>query len=348
MEIGNLVRLAPSGHKRALHSLILQYIQICANLDHFIPDKDILPYMDLSKKITGFHSIEDNEFLTNPWNRYFIQPILKPNTVFRMELVGSMYDFSILLYNNDLETIKRYNQTIKEFLVFRPHIIEKVNLFEKTFFEGTVAGIHIRGTDSFFDRGRPNLPISYFEKLIEEKLGNYSKIFIASDNINVIQKLQSKFGSRIVFYVSKRLDIDAQNVALHETIFNDSNIDYGEEVLIESILLSKCDLLIRQQSNVSTFSKLLNPDIKIHQFDLPLWHEWNYHCCTEDTFEERKKFTEQYYYQADLEINDIEYYKNVYEQLHERLTQKEPPNRLSTYIYNSDDVEYMKNYFYIK
>lgn len=351
MDIGNLVRFAPSGHKRALHSLILQYIVLVKDFKDNIPDKDAEPYMDLSGKITGFHSIEDKYFQTNPWDRYFIQPQPDPSLLFRLELVGQPYDHSISIYQKTVQELKIYTDTIKKYLKVRPHILKKVENFVQQHFKGKVAGIHIRGTDSFFDRGRPNLPISYFEKLIEHKLTDYTKVFVATDNLFVTERLQDKFQEKIIFYSSTKLDIDYEKVALHETIFNEDNIDFGEQVLIESILLSKCDLLIRQQSNVSTYSILLNPDIMVHQFDLPYWKPWNYHSNTPDNLDSNKEHTKRLYYRPELQLDDFEYYQEEYMKLHDLLTQNEDPaagNETRSYIYSKEHLDAMKDYFYNK
>ena len=61
------IRISPSGHKRALHSLILQFIEIIKRYE----DQnvlDIIPFMDLSNKYTGFHPKKDVKFLSNPCN----------------------------------------------------------------------------------------------------------------------------------------------------------------------------------------------------------------------------------------------------------------------------------------
>lgn len=347
MRIGNLVRIAPSGHKRALHSLILQYLRVCYDLPHLIPDKDIIPYMDLSNKITGFHTLEDTRYVTNPWNRYFIQPELETNSAFRMELVGATYDYSLLIYDIDKVILHRYKEIVQKYIKFRPHILNKVDLFCSKEFVGKVAGIHIRGTDSFFDSGRPNLPLSYFEKLIETKLKDYTKILIATDTVNIVEKLKEKFGSKIISYDSIKLGIDGQHQSLHEGAVRDLNIDTGEEVLIESILLSRCDLLLRQQSNITTFSIVLNPDIKIHQFDLPFWNSWNFHLFSDENRMYREKITKANYYISDLEINDTEYYKSEYINLHTFLTKGRSINSRS-YIYTKENLETINNYFFTK
>ena len=348
----NLVRIAPSGHKRALHSLILQYINFCNDINNHIPDKDIVPYMDLSNKITGFHSIEDRLYKTNPWDKYFIQDQPPPNSVFRMEHISNQYDFSILLYSYFPEDLKKYNIIINKYLNFRPHILNKVNEFYNQYFSpNNTVGIHIRGTDSFFDKGRPNLPLSYYENLISEKLLYFDKIFVATDTIGVIERLESKFPDKIISYNSFRMDVaDLNKVSLHETVHNSFNIDFGEEVLIESILLSKCSLLIRQQSNISTFSILLNPNIKIHQFDLPLWQPFNYHMCNNHNYQSLKDHTKNYYYDESLQINNIQYYIDAYLNFHkliDNISTEKPLNWDDrSYIYNQEKQKLTQEYFF--
>ena len=40
-------------------------------------------------------------------------------------------------------------------------------------------------------------------------------------------------------------------------------------MLIESLLLSKTDFLLRNRSNVAHFAQMMNPDLECHQLDLP-------------------------------------------------------------------------------
>ena len=79
------LRIAPSLPKATIHVLITQYINRCHYWEWAFKDMGKKPYMDLAKKATGFHRKEDIYYEENVWNRWFVQPELKPNELWWAE-----------------------------------------------------------------------------------------------------------------------------------------------------------------------------------------------------------------------------------------------------------------------
>jgi len=327
------LRIAPAGYRRALHSLILQYISIYKRFKHIKPN--IYPYMDLSNKQTGFHPENSITDSSNPWTNYFIQENITSNNIIDTEKEEN--DDSILLYDMQMKDIIEYNRIIKNVLHIKPFILDIVNDFVKKNFNTYVVGIHIRGTDSFFDKGRPSIPLQYYIDLIETKLSNYNKIFISTDTIGVIERLTKLFGNRIITYSKIKTTINYHYLALHEN--NNSPFNVGLEVLIDSLLLSKCNLLIRQQSNITTFSILYNPNIKIHQFDLPLWTNENYHIINHSSAYIN---TMKNYYIKSFQLDNINSYIKKLNILNSKLEEIDG----SLYKYTDKNKKIMEDYFY--
>jgi hypothetical protein len=301
------VRIAPSGHLRALHSLVAQYISICSKDDYrrIFQTEGATPYMDLSKKKTGFHKKEDIYFKENIWNNYFIQPEVGENEVWLLEVCSAFTDDSILLSYADRNEIKQYHDTAKQYLRYKPHILSKVESFKKEFFKGKVAGLHVRGSDSFYDKGRPHYPLAYFRDLIDEKLADYQTIFLATDGIEYVDYFKKLFGERVVAYNCKnRVDINRYRFSIHEIAIADP-VSAGEEVLIEGLLLANTDLLIRGQSNITTCALIENPTMLFHQVDLPIIDNDFYHLYLE---EKSRNMIYKDYYIPELEIKKQSFY----------------------------------------
>lgn len=292
----NRVRIAPSGHYRGFHSMLCQYLMVC-NAYNLQKGQ---PYMDLSRKITAFHPKDDTEYLTNPWNNYFIQEIPKINEIYQLELVSSKHDMAINPCCDSKETTHlNWKKTLDDHFLVKPHILEKVNTFVKNEFYGRVAGIHIRSTDTFFfDMHRPNLPLNLYIDLIEEKLGGYDRILIATDSQDIINIIKNRFGSRIIYYNCYRSSIEDYHFSRGELSITDPYF-WGEDPLVESILLSKVELLIRGYSNVAVLPVLLNPFMKIHNVDLKFFVE-NLHASV--------PFTHEDFIINELEVSNINYY----------------------------------------
>ena len=292
----NRVRIAPAGHYRGFHSMLCQYLMICRiyNLEKG------QPYMDLSRKITAFHPKDDTEYLTNPWNNYFIQEQPKLNEIYKIELASSEYDQSINpCCDSKQETYSHWHTVIENHFLVKPHILEKVNNFVKNEFYGRVAGIHIRATDVFFfDMHRPNLPVSFYIDLIQEKLSDYDRILIATDSKDVIDIIKKRFGYRIIVYNCYRSSLDDYHVSRGELAVTDP-YTWGEDPLVESLLLSKVELLIRGYSNVSVLPILLNPFMKIHNVDLKFFIEG---------LHSHVPKTHQDFIINELELSNIDYY----------------------------------------
>ena len=303
--------------------------------------------MDLRNKQTGFHPTNSIEDSGNPWINYFDQPEInyiyqgKNNNIIDTEAEAN--DDSILLYDLSKQDIRNYHNIIKNTLRIKKSITDFVDNYIKQHFRKNTVGIHIRGTDSFFDKGRPSFPLKYYINLIKLKLTDYDKIFISTDTVGVIEKLKELFGDRIITYSTLKTDINYHYLALHEN--NNNPYLIGLEVLVDSLLLSKCNLLVRQQSNITTFSVLYNPDLKVHQFDLPLWSQENYHLNTTGNPQSQSVLnTKENFYQEHLQLENINDYKLQLENLNNKLETVDGDTKLYKYTDNNKNI--MKEYFY--
>jgi hypothetical protein len=254
--------------------------------------------MDLSKKLTGYHAKDDADFLGNPWNNYFVQESLKENEIFWLESCSENMDLNIGIGSSKSDFIT-WKQIKDKYLIVQPHILDKVNDFVDKNFIGKVAALHIRGTDSFYDKTRPHLPVSFYKELIAEKLQNYSKILICTDSLEMLEILKSSFGDKIINYNSEKSTLEKYRY--HLSYISEDPYKVGEDVLIESLLMARCNLLVRGDSNVSIFSLVENPHIDFHYTTLKFYQHPHPPLSTLDP-----RIKE--YYIDDLEISNIDYY----------------------------------------
>lgn len=151
------------------------------------------------------------------------------------------------------------NYFIKKYVHFKPFINIEVEDFVKTKFKDAfVIGIHYRGTDK--DTEAPRVT---YEKIIDsidneiKKLKNDKYvIFIATDEEPFLQQIISKYGDKVCYsnvYRSKN------GTPIH--FQNDNHFTHGKYAIVDCILLSKANVLIRTCSNLSLFSTYLNPNL---------------------------------------------------------------------------------------
>jgi hypothetical protein len=288
----NKLRIAPSGHYRGFHSMVSQYLAVCRRYASKFEQENAMPYMDLSRKVTGYHAKDDVDFLGNPWNNYFVQEPLKENEIFWLECCEGSMDLSIVIGCPKSDFVV-WKEIKDKYLIVQPHILDKVDKFANKNFIGKVAAIHIRGTDSFYDKTRVHLPVGFYKELIAEKLQDYSKILICTDSLEIVEILKSSFGDKIINYDSEKVTLEKYRHHLSYT--SEDPYKIGEDVLIESLLMAKCDLLIKGYSNVSIFSLVENPYINFHQADLKF------------QYPSLPPHMEEYYIN-DLEISNIDHY----------------------------------------
>jgi hypothetical protein len=125
-------------------------------------------------------------------------------------------------------------------------ILEKVERFNREFLDGrAVLGIHMRGTDLAY--APPISPAEYFPE-VDSWLSSHpeGRMFLATDQVQYLELMKSRYGQSLVFYDCLRSD---DSVAPFNAKTG-SPYRKGEDVLIDILLLSRCDFLIRGASNI--------------------------------------------------------------------------------------------------
>lgn len=173
-----------------------------------------------------------------------------------------------LVHSSYLITRNRAFELINKYIYVKAHIQKKVNAFwESNFKDHFVIGIHHRGTDKETEYELVPYEITYkaIQGLIEDLTDaqrNNLKLYIATDDQQFICYIIDKFPLLIIYNNFVR---SSDKIPLHDYNLNGYNRNYqkGEEALIDCLLLSKCDLLIRPSSNLSIVAGHFNPNMRI-------------------------------------------------------------------------------------
>ncbi len=181
--------------------------------------------------------------------------------------------FTSIRSNHELQLEKDYNKLLDTGIAnrlfsrhyrFKTNIAEQVNQFADGHFKGSrILGLHYRGTDKIGEA--PKVSLDFVARVIAETLANskfkYDKLFISSDESSCIDYFKSIDTSLQVIW---RDDIyrSRDGNQFHRNPVNDFSI-INQEALINCLLLSKCDLLIKTASILSDCSKIFNPDLEM-------------------------------------------------------------------------------------
>jgi tetratricopeptide (TPR) repeat protein len=154
---------------------------------------------------------------------------------------------------------KRYSayRLINKYI--RPNAIVQskiTNFFKKNIYGKRTIGIHIRGTDKIKEE-KPVEPLRLVAEALKYADAN-TQFFVASDEKKLFDEIVTLLhGRTVIAYDCYRSE--NENQPLHVRL--PSRAQLGEDVVIEMILLSKCDMLIHTLSNVSAIPLYFNPNL---------------------------------------------------------------------------------------
>jgi hypothetical protein len=127
-------------------------------------------------------------------------------------------------------------------------------------------GIHFRGTDHYHtDRIEVEKYIEAVEQ--EWQTGKYDKIFIATDELFVVEKFKEKLSCKNIIEndtIKSYGNLSVFDMPMDKT----DKIKAGDEVLLDSHCLSQCDVVFGKLSNVNYYSRILNPSLDVRYLDL--------------------------------------------------------------------------------
>ncbi len=144
-------------------------------------------------------------------------------------------------------------------------ITERVDRFRSKYLENkTSVGVHIRnGRHSVEQVGGEVYDVSHFAEAIRDTYGSrIPTIFLATDKDVVVRDMQDEFGDAVVYQqdvIRSAIDDDEQ-IHWNRT----GNLQLGDDVLSDALLLASCQRMIHTTSNVATAVALMNPHIDMH------------------------------------------------------------------------------------
>jgi hypothetical protein len=210
----------------------------------------------------------------NWWNYYF-EPLLIGKKKHAQELVTANgpigHDFALLTEFNLPR--KRVHSIIEKYIRIRPHIQKIVNDIVSSNFSNYVIGVHYRGTDKTEKGGeapRANYEdiIVHINDAITNAQNENFKIFIATDEQAFLDFMNESYPGKIICYEPA---IRSSNDLCVHLIPDENNYKKGEDALVDCLLLSHCNILLKTSSNLSLFSSYFNPDIPVVHMTKRTW-----------------------------------------------------------------------------
>ena len=199
----------------------------------------------------------------NSWEYYFEQPLrIGLEEAYNGEnvVLGNGSGLTVPILYETMALLENQNNVLTEWRMLRkfgllkvkPKFYEESLMARKTLFEPNdrVLGVHLRGTDYLSERphGHPiPPPLEFAISTILEKLDEWdcNKIFLATEDKNIVQNFKNIFGDTCVLLNKAYLNYESGKWVTEQRINRDN--DYflqGKEYLIESLILSQCNSYI--------------------------------------------------------------------------------------------------------
>jgi hypothetical protein len=205
----------------------------------------------------------------NVWDYYFEQPFnFTKEEVEGAEKIKNVWFEGNLNIPSRLtpEIIKKCGEIISKYIKLKNHVQVKIDTFiAANIMPGDrVLAVHKRGTDHINDA--PLLPIDVYFSHIDKHIENYDKLLLCTDEEYTVDIFSERYKQKLITYDSIRSK-EKNNIGVHQSIGLSNPYKMGEDVVIETYLMSRSDFLIKTISNVSNSVLMINPAIKYVEID---------------------------------------------------------------------------------
>ncbi len=232
---------------------VLEILAFCD--DHKLSPRFRFSYSDSDTDyFTPFFKINDSEHSSEG-----VLPFAKIFTIGDLKL-GKNYDQTL--------TLARASELIRKYLRVQDDIQQEVDSFCEEHFQGRkILGVHYRGTDKHEEAG----VVTHAN--VEENIRYYLQqhpdieaIFISTDAADFLREIEESSIGKQIFYRDDSFR-STDEVAIH---FSGQNkYDINRDALVNCLLLSRCDALIKSASILSAWSVLFNPEISLVMLNTP-------------------------------------------------------------------------------
>ncbi len=192
---------------------------------------------------------KDNQ---NFWEYYFEQTPISPNAKTIYNARFENYPLKIW----DRSFLRQLHQTVISNLSPRQEIKDLIGSIKKVFDNKRVLGIHIRKTDHYHEV-EPAKDAVYLQ-LVDQQLASFDQLFLATDDTDVLQLFEKKYGDKLMYHPFSRSTGD---VPIHGSHARSNGYELGKEALLDCYALSFCTKAILSPSNLSYCALIFNPDL---------------------------------------------------------------------------------------
>ena len=143
------------------------------------------------------------------------------------------------------------------------------NYVKKNFLKDKVLAIHLRGTSYKTSANHPfPLTVNQTLNLIGDliKKYNYTKLFLCTEDLFYFNLIKKKFGEKVIFLKDSYKSYYDNAFKIYPRKLH--RFKLGKDILLEAMLISKCDGFVYTTTNVSEFVKFLDKKKKLNYYSI--------------------------------------------------------------------------------
>lgn len=219
---------------------------------------NFIPVIDMKNFKTIYNDKSKKYKSKNFWNIYFkkitkydLKDVYMSNNV--------IFSSNFLPFDTVFEWRKNnLRKVYKKYIKINPKFLSKKNNFIEKNFKQKILGIHFRGTSYKIARSHSFQPtlkimIDLINSLIKKY--NYKQIFVITEEQAYLDSLKKEYKDKLIFYESYR---SYKDDAFKIYPRKDHRYKLGEEILVETLILSECDGLISNMTNVEKAARFIS------------------------------------------------------------------------------------------
>jgi hypothetical protein len=259
--------------RRGSEGLLANLLHVIEVLHRVHPRASVHVNWGLTGNETGFRY---GEIGSDVWTGLF-RPIgsrsrseaLRPNSAVDYAFWGTGKDYltgmALRNHRND------YHRTVEKWIeVTNQNVLERTRRTYAEFMDGRFClGVHRRVENADVallqkDGKVPSLDslLAHCEKLLRTSGGAGDRIFLATDDAGAAEAFKRTFGARLIVQENIRRTLPARR-EIHFADWGEVSLSDAEDVLVDTMLLSRCNLLVHASSSVSTMASILNPNLTL-------------------------------------------------------------------------------------
>ena len=229
-----------------IHFVILHII--------YAKSKKYIPIIDMKYYPTIYNEKKKINGTLNSWLYYLNQPNkLELDEIYKKKNYILSNEKNINTSKINSKIYKEYQSVLYNFK-FKPRIPRLVSSYEKRYFKNKkILGIHFRGTDQKTAARHPFPPTAKQITKIAEDIflkKKYDIIFLVTEEIKYYKIFKKIFKDKLISFNSFRSDNNFKVYPRRQHRYL-----LGLETIINMILLSKSNLLLHSNSNLSAMAK---------------------------------------------------------------------------------------------